>query len=258
MGPPLTIDLNADIGEGFGVWRMGDDDAMLRVVTSANVACGFHAGDPEIMAHCFASAGANGVSIGAHVSFPDLAGFGRRSLGLSASEIETAVAYQLGAAEALARRAGHRVVYVKAHGALANLAERDAPTADAIARAVAAVDSSLVLLAIACSEQVGAAERNGLAAAHEIFADRAYAEDGHLAPRSEAGAVIDDPGAVADRVREMLEAGAIITRGGVRLPTPIDSVCVHGDTPHAVEAARALRAALERAGWELRPFAARA
>jgi len=251
-----TIDLNADLGEGFGVWRMGDDDAMLGLVTSANIACGFHAGDPEIMAQSFRAAKEAGVAVGAHVSFPDLSGFGRRALAMTAAEIEHAVAYQIGAAQALARLAQHDISYVKAHGALANLAERDAKVAQAIADAVAKVDASLTLLAIARSEQGPAATRAGLEVAQEIFADRAYAEDGRLAPRREAGAVLHDSGLIVARTLTMLEEGAIVTRSGARHPTPIDSICVHGDTPGAVAIARALRDALEAAGWRVQSFQA--
>ena len=251
-----TIDLNADLGEGFGVWRMGDDDAMLKLVTSASIACGFHAGDPEMMAKSFRAAKVAGVAVGAHVSFPDLAGFGRRALEMSPSEIEHVVAYQIGAAEALARVAQHKLTYVKAHGALANLAERDSKIAGAIADAVAKVDPRLRLLAIARSEQGPPATKAGLSVAQEIFADRAYAEDGRLAPRREAGAVLHDAKTIVARALNMLEDGAIVTRSGARLPTPIDSICVHGDTPGAVAIARALRAALQAAGWRVQSFAA--
>jgi UPF0271 protein len=251
----MRIDLNADLGEGFGPWRMGDDAAMLDVVTSANVACGFHAGDPEIMARTFAGAREKGVAVGAHVGFPDLAGFGRRPMAMTPAEIERAVAYQVGAAQALAALSGHRVTYVKAHGALANIAERDTAVADALARATRAVDPSLMLLAIAVSEQVHAGERAGLKVAHEIFADRAYADDGRLQPRGEPGAVITDAGAALARVREMLSEGALVTVSGRRLKTPIDSICVHGDTAHAVDMANALRAGLQAEGHELRAFA---
>lgn len=250
-----VIDLNADLGEGFGAWRMGDDDAMLGLVSSANVACGFHAGDPDIMAATFARAKQKGVAVGAHVGFADLQGFGRRAMALSPKQIEHLAAYQLGAALALASHAGHRITHVKAHGALANIAERDADAAGAIARAVRAVDPSLIVLAIALSEQTRAAERAGLAVAHEIFADRAYADDGRLQPRGRTGAVIDDPEAAKTRVLAMLGEGALVTASGKRLPTRIDSICVHGDTPRAVEMARGLRAALADAGWTIRPFA---
>ncbi len=250
-----SIDLNADLGEGFGVWRMGDDDAMLRLVSSASVACGFHAGDPNIMARCFVAAKAQGVAVGAHVAYADLCGFGRRAMPLTPPEIERSVAYQLGAAQAVARYAGHRVTFVKAHGALANLAERDAAVADAIATAVARADFSLTLLAIAGSEQVEAGGRAGLRVAQEVFADRAYDEDGHLAPRAEAGAVIDDVATVVARAKRMLQEGAIITRQGTRLPTQIHSICVHGDTPCAVAMAQSLREALKGAGFALKAFA---
>ena len=252
-----TIDLNADLGEGFGVWRMGDDAAMLRVVTSANIACGFHAGDPDIMARCLDEAKALGVAVGAHVSFPDLAGFGRRALPMSPAEIERAVAYQLGAAVAMARYVGHKITFVKAHGALANLAERDAKIAGAIARAVAAVDPSLTMLAIARSEQVDACRCAKMRAAHEVFADRAYTAEGRLVSRSKPDAVIEDVGEIVARVLKMLESGVIVTQDGALLETPIDSICVHGDTPHAVDIARELRTALERAGWRLHAFAPR-
>lgn len=251
-----SIDLNADLGEGFGPWRMGDDDALLGVVTSANVACGFHAGDPDIMAGVFAQARGAGVAVGAHVAFPDLAGFGRRALPMSAAEIARAVAYQIGAAQGLAALAGHRLSHVKAHGALANLAEYDAPVADAIAQATRAVDPSLTLLAIARSEQTRAGERAGLRVAHEIFADRAYANDGRLRARGLPGAVIHDVDAVIARVRHMLAAQALVTIDGDLLPTPIDSICVHGDTPQAVALAQALRKALKADGVALRPFTA--
>jgi len=254
---PATIDLNADLGEGFGPWRMGDDAALLRIVTSANVACGFHAGDPDIMSGVLSQARESGVAVGAHVAFPDLAGFGRRLLPMSPAEIARAVAYQIGAAQALAALAGHRLTHVKAHGALANLAEHDAAVADAIAGATSAVDPSLILLAIARSEQTRAGARAGLRVAHEIFADRAYADDGRLAPRASPGAVIHDTESAIARVRRMLAAQALITMSGKTLPTPIDSICVHGDTPQAVALAQALRAALTADGVALKPFVTR-
>lgn len=252
---PVSIDLNADLGEGYGPWRIGDDAALLRVVTSANVACGFHAGDPDIMAGVFAQAREAGVAVGAHVAFPDLAGFGRRILPMSAAEIARAVAYQIGAAQALAALAGHRLSHVKAHGALANLAEYDPAIADAIAGAARAVDASLILFAIAGSEQVQAGARAGLRVAHEIFADRAYADDGRLLARALPGAVIHDVETTIARVRRMLDLQALITIDGKLLPTPIDTICLHGDTPQAVAMAQALRAALARDGVALRSFA---
>ena len=249
-----TIDLNSDLAEGFGAYRCGDDDAMLKIVTSANVACGFHAGDPEIMARTFRTAKERGVAVGAHPGFPDLWGFGRRRVPFSAGEIERIVAYQIGAAQALAAYAGHRISYVKTHGALGNITEVDREVADAVARAVRAVDSSLKYLAITLSEQVRAMERAGIEPIAEIYADRGYTEKGGLIPRGQKGAMIEDPDEAADRVVKMVEAGAVITASGAHLKAPIRSVCVHGDSPHAVESARRVRAKLEAAGVKVAPF----
>jgi UPF0271 protein len=243
----MRIDINADLGEGYGRYACGDDEAMLAIVTSANVACGFHAGDPEIMARTFKLAKERGVSVGAHAGFPDLWGFGRRSIPFNAGEIERLVAYQIGAAQALATYAGHRITHVNAHGALGNLSETDKDVADAVARAIRAVDRNLCALAIARSEQVRAAEHAGLPVFAQIYADRAYTDKGTLVPRGERGAVIDDADAAGARVVAMIEAGALITVSGAKLPTPIDSVCVHGDSPHAVATARKVREVLERA-----------
>ncbi len=250
----MRIDINSDLGEGFGRYRCGDDGALLGIVTSANVACGFHAGDPEIMAQTFTVAKQRGVAVGAHAGFPDLWGFGRRPIPFSAGEIERLVAYQIGAAMALASYAGHRITHVNAHGTLANLAETEPDVADAVARAIRAVDRNLAALTIARSEQVRAAERAGLRAFSQIYADRAYTEQGTLVPRSEPGAVIHDAAEAAKRVVAMVEAGALITVSGARLKTPIDSVCVHGDSPHAIDTARTVRQALERAGATVAPF----
>lgn len=249
-----SVDLNSDLGEGFGAYACGDDAAILDIVTSANVACGLHAGDPEIMARTFGLAKERGVAVGAHPGFPDLWGFGRRRMPFTPPEIERLVAYQVGAAQALAAYAGHRIGYVKAHGALANLAAEDRAVADAIARAVKAVDRSLALLAIALTAQVAAGEACGLEVHQEIFADRGYTEDGQLIARSKPGALIEDSQEAADRVLAMVESGAILTAGGRKLPTPIRSVCVHGDSAHAVATARAVRARLAGAGVALAPF----
>ena len=251
-----SIDLNSDLGEGFGDYRCGDDAAMLEVVTSANVACGLHAGDPEIMARTFAIARERGVAVGAHPGYPDLWGFGRRVLPFTPGEVERLVAYQVGAASGLAAYAGHRLTYVKAHGALANLAAVEREVADAIARAVKAVDPSLSLLAIALTAQVAAGEAQGLDVHQEIFADRGYTEAGFLIPRGQPGALITDEAEAAERVLAMVQEGAIIAASGRRLPTPIRSVCVHGDSAHAVATARAVRARLEGAGVRLAPFRA--
>ncbi|APT32133.1 UPF0271 protein [Methylobacterium phyllosphaerae] len=249
-----SVDLNSDLGEGYGAYACGDDAAILGIVTSANVACGLHAGDPEIMARTFALAKARGVAVGAHPGFPDLWGFGRRRMPFSPDEIERLVAYQIGAAQALAAYAGHRITYVKAHGALANVAAEERPVADAIARAVRAVDRDLALLAIALTAQVPAGEACGLDVHQEIFADRGYMPTGLLIPRSQPGAMITDAGEAADRVLRMVEAGAILTADGRTLPTPIRSICVHGDSAHAVATARAVRTRLEGAGVTLAPF----
>lgn len=249
-----TIDLNADLGEGYGSYHCGDDAAMLDLVTSANIACGGHAGDPEIMAATFALARARGVAVGAHPGFPDLWGFGRRPMPFTPAEIERLVAYQVGAAQALATYSGHRIGYVKAHGALANLAAAEPAVAQAIARAISAVDRSLALLAIALTAQVPAGEAEGLDVHQEIFADRGYSEAGQLIPRGQPGAMIEVAQVAADRVLAMVEAGAIVTVAGTHLKTPIRSVCVHGDSKHAVATARAVRERLESAGIRLAPF----
>jgi UPF0271 protein len=249
-----SIDLNSDLGEGFGAYRIGDDEAMLSVVTSASVACGFHAGDPEIMHRTFRRAKECGVVIGAHPGFPDIAGFGRRRLPFSVGEIERIVAYQIGAAQALATYSGHVVSYVKPHGALANIAETEQEVADALARAAKAVDPSLAFLGIALSQQVLSAERAGLNTISEIFADRGYDNNGHLLPRGQSGALIRSPGEAAQRALAMLEAGAIIATDGTRLPTPIGSICVHSDTPRAVKIASAVRTKLEAAGIRVAAF----
>jgi UPF0271 protein len=248
------LDLNCDCGEGFGAYAMGDDAAMLDIVTSANVACGFHGGDPEIMAATFAAAKAKGVAIGAHPGFPDLWGFGRRKLPFTTGEIERLVAYQIGAALALAAYAGHRISYVKAHGALSNIAMADEEVARAIARAVKAVDPSLGFLAVAGTKLEAAGEAEGLAVFREIYADRAYTDGGLLVDRSCPGAVLREPDAVAGRVLAMVEAGAVIAVSGQRVAVGIDSICVHGDSPNAVAMARAVRARLEDVGIALAPF----
>ncbi|MHB2209859.1 LamB/YcsF family protein [Methylobacterium sp. CM6257] len=249
-----SVDLNSDLGEGYGAYACGDDAAILGIVTSANVACGLHAGDPEIMARTFALAKERRVVVGAHPGFPDLWGFGRRRMPYSPAEIERLVAYQIGAAQALAANSGHRITYVKAHGALANVAAEERAVADAIARAVRAVDRDLALLAIALTAQVPAGEACGLDVFQEIFADRGYTEEGLLIPRGQPGALITEAAAAADRVLRMVETGAIVTAAGTSLPTPIRSICVHGDSAHAVATARAVRARLEGAGVTLAPF----
>jgi len=249
------VDLNSDLGESFGAWTCGDDAAMLDVVTTANVACGFHAGDPEVMARTFRLAREKGVAVGAHPGYPDLQGFGRRPMSFSEGEIERFVAYQIGAAAAMAAWSGHRLTHVKAHGALANAAAADGGIAAAIARAVRAVDPSLAFLAIAGSAQVRAGEAAGLATVAEIFADRGYDEAGQLVRRGLPGAMIEDPDEAAARALAMVEEGALITVSGKRIATAIGSICVHGDGAHAVAAARRLAERLRAAGVTLAPFA---
>jgi UPF0271 protein len=250
------IDLNCDCGESFGVYKMGDDAAMLGIVTSANVACGFHGGDPEVMAETFRIAKENGVTVGAHPGFPDLAGFGRRRIPYSTGEIERIVAYQIGAAQALAAYAGHKITHVKPHGALSNVAMEDRDVARAIAKAIRAVDQDLAFLVVAKSalEQAGVAERLNIVS--EIFADRGYTDRGLLLPRGQEGAVLHDADAVAERVLAMVSEGALIASSGQRIPVPIHSVCVHGDTPNAVAMAKAVREKLEAAGIAVKAFAA--
>jgi 5-oxoprolinase (ATP-hydrolysing) subunit A len=250
-----SIDLNCDCGESFGAYVIGDDAAMLNIVTSANVACGFHGGDPEVMARTFRLAKDNGVAVGAHPSFPDLQGFGRRRLPFSAGEIERLVAYQIGAAQALAAYVGHRLTHVKPHGALSNIASEEPEIAHAIARATKAVDPKLIFLAIASTQLERAGDAAGLAVAREIYADRSYRDDGLLVSRALPDAVLHDPATIAARVVTMIEEKAVVTASGKRRPTQIDSVCVHGDTPDAVAIAQGVRAALTKSGISLRPFA---
>ncbi len=242
------IDLNADCGESFGAWPMGNDETVLGLVTSANIACGFHAGDPQVMAKTCALAKRNGVSIGAHPGFPDLQGFGRRPLPMSEAEIETMIAYQVGALMAIAARAGARVAHVKAHGALYNLAERDPTVAQAIARSVKSVEPSLILVAGTGSPLVGAAEAAGLRYATEGFPDRAYNDDGTLVSRKEAGAVVKDPAVAAEQACRMALDGKIKTVGGKLLDRSVQTLCIHGDEPTAAAVAGAIRTALTERG----------
>lgn len=238
------LNLNADLGESFGPWRMGDDAGMLRAVQSASLACGFHAGDPSIMRKSVAAALAAGVSIGAHPSYPDLQGFGRRSMACSAEEIEALALYQIGALDGIARAAGGRVSHVKPHGALSNDASRDLAVAEPIARAIRAYDKELILLAPALSRLAEAGAAAGLAVAAEVFADRTYEADSSLTPRRQAGAVIHEAEQSLAHVTAMLAAGGIVTRDGKLLPTPIHSICVHGDSPGALATATALHDSL--------------
>lgn len=253
----MQVDLNSDLGESFGAWRMGDDEAMLDIVTSANVACGFHAGDPDEMRATVERAKARGVAIGAHPGFHDLQGFGRRQIqGLTAREIEAMVAYQIGALQATASLAGHKVTHVKAHGALSNMACVDETMATALASAIKAVDRDLVFVVIPLTALERAGERANLPLAREIYADRAYEDDGTLVSRKKPGAVLHDPEEVAARVLAMVEARAIVSVSGKRLALGIDTVCIHGDSPGAVAMAQAVRQKLVGAGVKIAPFAA--
>lgn len=242
------IDLNCDLGESFGAWRMGEDAALLELVSSANIACGFHAGDPLIMQQTVSLAAARGVAIGAHVSLPDLQGFGRREMRVSADEAGAMTLYQLGALHAFVRAAGTRLAHVKPHGALYNMAARDRALADAIARAVRAFDPQLILFGLAGSALIDAGKAIGLPVAAEAFADRRYCADGSLQPRSETGAVIDDAHAAMEQALGIARDGVVVTADGHRINLHADTLCLHGDGVHAVQLARQLRAALEQAG----------
>jgi UPF0271 protein len=252
-----VLDLNADLGEGFGAWRLTDDAALLDVVTSANVACGFHAGDAVTMRAVAERAAQRGVAVGAHVGYRDLAGFGRRAMAVPPRELAADVLYQVGALDACCRAAGTRVRYVKPHGALYNTAAADPEVAAAVCDGVAAFGGALPMLALPGSALIEAAEAAGLRGVPEGFADRAYRADGSLVPRGRPGAVIEDPAAVAARSVE-LARGEVAGIDGARVRVGIRSLCVHGDTPGAVEVARRARAALERAGVRLEAFASEA
>lgn len=248
------IDLNADLGEGFGPWTMGDDAAMLALVSSANVACGGHAGDPETMFRTLTLARANGVVTGAHPSYPDISGFGRRRLPVTTGEIERFVAAQVSALLGIAALVGQPIAYVKPHGALANVAAEEAPVAEAIVRAVKAVDPRLAVLAISGTVLEHVARDAGLAAFSEIFADRGYSAKGTLVPRGSPGAMIEDPAAAADRLFGFFASGEMPTNDGGSIALGGDSVCIHGDSPHAVAMARHLRAAFVAGGITIAPF----
>ncbi|MFC7879390.1 LamB/YcsF family protein [Isoptericola sp. NPDC057391] len=250
-----TVDLNSDLGEGFGRWTLGDDEAMLDVVSSANVACGFHAGDPASIRRTVGMAAARGVAVGAHVGYRDLAGFGRRDIDVPSAELRADVVYQLGALQALAAAEGTRVTYVKPHGALYHRAAVDRRVADDVAAAVAAVDPSLVLLGLPGTLALAAAADAGLPTATEAFADRAYTPAGTLVPRGEPGAVLHDPDVVARRMLRLVTEGVVEAVDGSVVRVTADSVCVHGDTPGAVAMARQVRAAFDDAGVALAAFA---
>jgi len=251
----MIIDLNCDMGEGYGPWPMGDDEAMLDIVSSANIACGYHAGDPSIMFRTAETAKRKGVAIGAHPGFNDLHGFGRRVIrGDSPAEIERMVAYQIGAMQAVAALAGHKVTYVKAHGTLNNMANEDMDLALAIARAIKGVDAGLVNVCMPGLLMEKASETIGVKVAREFFADRTYEDDGTLTSRKKPGSVLHDADAAAERVLHAVLDKAVTTTSGKRIPVQFDTICVHGDEPSAVVMARTVRAKLEENGITIAPF----
>ena len=249
------MDLNSDLGEGYGHWALGDDAALLEVVTSANVACGFHAGDPATIDRTVRTATEHGVAIGAQVSYPDLVGFGRREIDVAPDDLTADVLYQIGALEAFARAAASRVRYVKPHGALYNRIARDPVQAAAVVDAIRRYDPALPLLTLPGSAAMRAAEDAGIPAVAEGFADRTYTAEGRLVSRREPGAVLHDPGQVATRAVVMATEGRVETVDGGQVTVEVRSLCVHGDTPGAVELAKAVRAALDEAGVTLEAFA---
>ena len=249
----MRLDLNADIGESFGAYNLGHDALLMPAITSASVACGFHAGDPGVMRETVALARQHGVAVGAHPGFPDLVGFGRREMRATPREIEDFVVYQIGALAAMAAAQGIRLQHVKAHGALYNIAVRDAAVADAIARATAAVDSSLILFGLPGSQLIAAGRRAGLRTAREGFADRAYRADGTLVPRAEPGAVIDDPETVVSRAISMVREREVRAIDGSRVALEVETICVHGDTPGAAMLASRIRQELIDAGVSVLP-----
>ena len=245
--PRLKIDINADIGESFGIYSTGNDERLLRTITSGSIACGFHAGDPRVMRRTVRMAAKAGVSIGAHPGFPDLVGFGRREMNIEPREIADLVLYQIGALGAIAKAEGAALRHVKPHGALYNMSVERVDIAEAIARAVASF-GDLVLVGLPGSALLAEGSRLGLRVAAEAFADRWYEADGTLTPRHLEGAVLSESGSVAERAVRMVRDGEITARNGSRLSVKVDTICVHGDTPGAAELAAAVRAGLEQAG----------
>lgn len=249
-----SVDLNADLGEGFGAWELGDDEAMLGVVTSANVACGFHAGDPALLLRTCRQAAARGVRVGAQVSYRDLAGFGRRFIDVTPEDLTAEVIYQIGALQAIARAAGTTVAYVKPHGALYNTIVSHREQAAAVAAAVHGVDAGLPVLGLSSSVFFEEAGKLGLRTVAEAFADRAYQPDGTLVSRREPGAVLHDPVEIAERVVGMVTTRQTTAVDGSVIPVTVESVCVHGDSPGAVDIATAVREHLLAGGIQLSPF----
>jgi UPF0271 protein len=252
----LRVDLNCDLGESYGPWTLGADEALLGLVTSANIACGFHAGDPGTMARTVTAAAARGVAMGAHPSLPDLQGFGRRAMAITPGEARDLVLYQVGALAAFVRAAGGRLRHVKAHGALYNMAARDRALADAIAGAVRDFDPGLVLVGLSGSDLIKAGQALGLTCAQEVFADRGYEVDGSLTPRGRPGAMVEDEALAVARVLRMVREGRVTTRTGEDVVIQADTVCLHGDQPKALTFANRLREALKEADVEVRAFSA--
>lgn len=250
----MDIDLNADLGEGFGPWRMGEDEALLDIVSSANVACGFHAGDPLIMDRTVRLARDRGIDVGAHVGFPDRQGFGRRVMQIDVAELATMVVYQLGALAGLARAAGWRMTHMSFHGALGNMAAADAALADPLLRAVAEFDPRLIVSSSSSKAIEEAAARHGLTVATSFLADRAYDDQGLLVPRKLPNSVIKDEETVLARVRQLLQTGTVTTYSGAAIAMQVRSILVHGDTPGAVQLARTIRTEIEHAGGRIVPI----
>jgi UPF0271 protein len=249
-----SIDINSDMGESFGAWRMGADEGLMPHISSANIACGAHAGDATVMRRTVRLARDHGVTVGAHPGFPDLQGFGRRDMAMDPRELEDCIVAQIGALAGLARAEGLTLGHVKAHGALYNMAVRNRTLADAVARAIAAFDPSLVMFGLPGSALLEAGRAAGLRVAAEGFADRSYEPDGSLTPRSRPGAVIHDADVVVTRAIQMVRDGVVLTAAGEPLPMRIDTICVHGDTPGADALARRLRAGLAAAGIDVCPL----
>jgi UPF0271 protein len=250
------MDINSDLGESYGAWRMGDDAAMLDIVSSANVACGFHAGDPAGILQTLKNAASRGVAVGAHVAYPDLVGFGRRNMDPSSAELVGDVVYQIGALQGLAKAAGTQVRYVKPHGALYNTIAQDARQAGDVITAIQAIDPTLTLMVLAGAPLVQWARERGLRVVQEAFADRAYNDDGSLVSRRLPGAVLHDADQIAERMLQLVQTGEVESITGQRIRLQADSICVHGDSPGAVEMARSIRQRLAQAGVSLQPFVA--
>jgi len=250
-----SIDINCDCGESFGNWQLGADERLLPLLTTANVACGFHAGDADIMRRTVELAKARGVNVGAHPGYRDLHGFGRRHVpGLKASEIENLVAYQIGALQAIAALHGAKVTHMKPHGMMANMSAESPEMSDAICRATKAADRDLIFLAQANTEQGKSARKAGLRVAEEVFADRTYTDTGFLTPRKDANSMIKDAAQAVAHVRRMVDEQAIYSTSGKRIPCQVDSICVHGDGPTAIEVSTAVRKGLEAAGIKIVPL----